>query len=151
MAVYGKTADFDAGLDPIVRVDARRLRDKLREYYASAPHDAIIISVPKGSYAPTFETNGHATPAVVDAIRPAPTFQSRVWSVRGALVLLAVCASLALAIGWRSVASEAAVAANSHRDVVSRRGRDAEPVARWQFRRVHLERHRFDRGLPTCG
>ncbi len=31
MEVYGKTADFDAGLDPIVRVDARRLRDKLRE------------------------------------------------------------------------------------------------------------------------
>ena len=104
MAVYGKTADFDAGLDPIVRVDARRLRDKLREYYASAPHDTIVIAVPKGSYAPTFETNGHATPAVVDAIRPAPTFQSRVWSVRGALVLLGVCASLALAIGWRSVA-----------------------------------------------
>ena len=32
MEVYGKTADFDSGLDPIVRVDARRLRDKLREY-----------------------------------------------------------------------------------------------------------------------
>ncbi len=106
MEVYGKTSDFDAGLDPIVRVDARRLRDKLREYYASAPHDTIIISVPKGSYAPAFETNGHATPAVVDAIRPARTFTSRVWSVRGAMVLLGVCASLALAIGWRSVAAK---------------------------------------------
>jgi hypothetical protein len=30
MEVYGKAADFDTGLDPIVRVDARRLRDKLR-------------------------------------------------------------------------------------------------------------------------
>jgi Tol biopolymer transport system component len=106
MEVYGKTADFDTGLDPIVRVDARRLRDKLREYYASAPHDAIVISVPKGSYAPTFETNGHVTPAAIDAIQPAPTFKSRGWSVRGAMVLLGVCATLALAIGWRSVATK---------------------------------------------
>jgi Tol biopolymer transport system component len=106
MEVYGKTADFDTGLDPIVRVDARRLRDKLREYYASAPHDPIIISVPKGSYAPTFATNGHATPPAVDAFRPPPTFRSRVWSVRGAMVLVGVCASLALAIGWWSAAAK---------------------------------------------
>ena len=34
--LYGKGADFNTAADPIVRVDARRLRDKLREYYASA-------------------------------------------------------------------------------------------------------------------
>ena len=32
--VYGKPADFDTASDPIVRIDARRLR----EYYAAAPH-----------------------------------------------------------------------------------------------------------------
>ena len=32
--LYGKEADFDGASNPIVRVDARRLRDKLREYYA---------------------------------------------------------------------------------------------------------------------
>ena len=32
--VYGKGADFNTAADPIVRVDARRLRDKLREYDA---------------------------------------------------------------------------------------------------------------------
>ena len=31
--LYGKGTDFDGGTDPVVRVDARRLRDKLREYY----------------------------------------------------------------------------------------------------------------------
>ena len=31
IALYGKDADFNAAGDPIVRVDARRLRDKLRE------------------------------------------------------------------------------------------------------------------------
>ena len=30
--LYGKGTDFDGGTDPVVRVDARRLRDKLREY-----------------------------------------------------------------------------------------------------------------------
>ena len=30
--LYGKGTDFDAGNDPVVRVDARRLRDKLREF-----------------------------------------------------------------------------------------------------------------------
>jgi Tol biopolymer transport system component len=106
MEVYGKAANFDTGLDPIVRVDARRLRDKLREYYASAPHDAIVISVPKGSYAPAFETNGHATAIAIDAIGPAATSQSRVWPVRAAMVVLGVCASLALAIVWRSLAAK---------------------------------------------
>src|SRR5215471_7053691 len=52
--LYGKGADFDTAADPIVRVDARRLRDKLREYYATAPQRGIVISVPKGSYTPLF-------------------------------------------------------------------------------------------------
>jgi Tol biopolymer transport system component len=54
-ALYGKGADFSTAADPIVRVDARRLRDKLREYYASATEDPVLISVPKGSYTPAFE------------------------------------------------------------------------------------------------
>jgi Tol biopolymer transport system component len=106
MEVYGKGADFGAAVDPIVRVDARRLRDKLREYYASAPHDAIVISVPKGSYAPIFEANGHATAAAVDAIGSAAPFASRTWSVRAAIVLLGVCAAFAIATGWRSLAAK---------------------------------------------
>jgi Tol biopolymer transport system component len=62
--LYGKGADFNASADPIVRVDARRLRDKLREFYASAPPGQVIISVPKGSYTPVFS---HAT-AIVETI-----------------------------------------------------------------------------------
>src|SRR4030095_13659495 len=85
--VYGKAADFDAGLDPIVRVDARRLRDKLREYYASAPHDPIVISVPKGSYAPTFHTNGSATATAIDPIVRRAMSPSHLWSVGAAIVV----------------------------------------------------------------
>ena len=52
--LYGKGTDFDGGTDPVVRVDARRLRDKLREYYEGRS-DPVVISLPKGSYVPVFE------------------------------------------------------------------------------------------------
>ena len=54
--LYGKGTDFDGGADPVVRVDARRLRDKLREYYEGRS-DPVVISLPKGSYVPVFEAN----------------------------------------------------------------------------------------------
>ena len=53
--LYGKSADYDTSADSVVRVDARRLRDKLREYYADCPGDPILISLPKGKYVPVFE------------------------------------------------------------------------------------------------
>jgi len=63
--LYGRRAEFDTAADPIVRVDARRLRDKLREYYAATPHVPVIISLRKGSYRPVFELNqAGASPAV---------------------------------------------------------------------------------------
>ena len=58
--LYGKGLEFDGAIDPIVRVDARRLRDKLREYYAEFKRDPVIISLPKGSYVPVFEFNSAA-------------------------------------------------------------------------------------------
>ena len=66
--LYGKGTDFDGGADPVVRVDARRLRDKLREYYEGRS-DPVVISLPKGSYVPVFEANSasptHTAPPVV--------------------------------------------------------------------------------------
>ena len=46
---------FDPRLDPIVRVEARRLRSKLDEYYATeGAGDAMIISFQRGDYVPRF-------------------------------------------------------------------------------------------------
>ena len=78
--LYGKDTDFSAAADPIVRVDARRLRDRLREYYASASRDPVLISVPKGSYTPIFEANertGDTAPVPVHATGAAPDAQDR--------------------------------------------------------------------------
>jgi TolB-like protein/Flp pilus assembly protein TadD len=61
--LYGKEADFDGATNPIVRVDARRLRDKLREYYADQTGDPVVIALPKGSYVPTFDRAADTPPA----------------------------------------------------------------------------------------
>jgi hypothetical protein len=56
MELFGRAADYDAGADPVVRVEARRLRRKLAEYYAGGGReDPVEIRLPKGGYLPTFE------------------------------------------------------------------------------------------------
>src|SRR5215471_6706826 len=65
LELYRRSTDFDASLDSIVRVDARRLRDRLREYYAESVADPVIISLPKGRYVPVFE-KGNTLAAVVE-------------------------------------------------------------------------------------
>jgi TolB-like protein/Tfp pilus assembly protein PilF len=55
--VFAKGADFDPRMDSAVRVDARRLRAKLDEYYvAEGSLDPIVITMPKGAYVPVFQT-----------------------------------------------------------------------------------------------
>ena len=57
MAVFGRKADFDPILDPIVRVQAGRLRRSLERYYLlTGDAGAIRIELPRGGYAPAFVT-----------------------------------------------------------------------------------------------
>ena len=52
LEVFDRKDDFDPSLDAIVRVEATRLRNKLREYYDTLGKDeAIRIDFPKGGYA----------------------------------------------------------------------------------------------------
>lgn len=61
--VFGKDADFDPRMDPIVRVQARRLRLRLASYYQDEGHsDQIVIELPKGGYTPNFKISGSSTP-----------------------------------------------------------------------------------------
>ena len=51
--VFDRDANYDPRLDAIVRVEAARLRTKLAEYYAGEGRsDAVVLSLPKGGYAP---------------------------------------------------------------------------------------------------
>src|SRR3984893_16055385 len=56
MEVFDRTADYDPNIDAIVRVEARRLRAKLKAYYEDAPGtaDPVLIALRPGSYVPIF-------------------------------------------------------------------------------------------------
>ncbi len=53
---FGRNENFDASSDPIVRMQASRLRRNLALYYKEeGADDYIVISLPKGSYIPKFD------------------------------------------------------------------------------------------------
>lgn len=65
VAVFGRDETFDSQNDPVVRLEARRLRRDLDGYYATAGgSDTIRISVPKGGYAPEFRCRDAGDEAV---------------------------------------------------------------------------------------
>jgi TolB-like protein/Tfp pilus assembly protein PilF len=60
--VFDKESSFDPRNDPIVRVQARRLRTRLEAYYLEeGQNDEILIELPKGGYAATFKRRGAVT------------------------------------------------------------------------------------------
>lgn len=62
--VFDRKGDYDPRTDPIVRVEAMRLRSKLKAYYTSAGRaDCVFIELPKGAYVPAFRIRG-ASPTV---------------------------------------------------------------------------------------
>ena len=57
VSVYGRPDGFDPQVDPIVRVEAGRLRRALDRYYLTAgKNDPVRIKIPKGRYVPKFHT-----------------------------------------------------------------------------------------------
>ena len=69
---YDRGESFEPSTDSIVRVDARRLRAKLREYYDTAGlSDPLLIEVPKGTYSPVF-VNRPIPPAPSQAVSTDP-------------------------------------------------------------------------------
>jgi hypothetical protein len=57
--VFRRGELFNPGIDPIVRVQARRLRSKVEEYYETeGQQDPLVIRFRAGSYSPFFESGG---------------------------------------------------------------------------------------------
>ena len=62
--IFDRDPAYDPRVDPIVRVEARRLRAKLRAYYESEGRDDdLVIEFPKGTYTPSFRWRGDMTEA----------------------------------------------------------------------------------------
>jgi Tfp pilus assembly protein PilF len=58
----GRPASFDPQTDPIVRVQAGRVRQALTEYYAANPTAPVRIELERGVYAPRFRKIGDPLP-----------------------------------------------------------------------------------------
>jgi TolB-like protein/Tfp pilus assembly protein PilF len=99
--VFDRGEGFDPRTDTIVRVEARRLRSKLKEYYeAGGRDDRVIIELPRGGYAPAFRTRDQPGLDAGAKRHWKPVFA-------GAALLLAVLAV------WRLAPTHRAGAANS--------------------------------------
>lgn len=94
--VYERPDSYDPKLDPIVRVEASRLRSRLREYYETAgTEDPVRIDIPKGAYVPTFELRVAAPQSLPVETGPSRR-QRRKWVVAAAGFPLLALAGIAI-------------------------------------------------------
>jgi len=90
--VFDRPQEYDPRLDSIVRVEARRLRAKLAEYYeGDGAGDLLRIRLAKGGYAPTFERVSAPDAATVPS-RPAVRRRIHLALAIAGAVLLAAAA-----------------------------------------------------------
>lgn len=104
LEVLGRDAGFDPQNDPIVRMEAGKLRRRLDHYYLKAGRDdPIQIEIPKGGYAPRFVLLQDVEAEESGAVWPPHLFwhlsRRALWSVGG---VLATCLILATVIWLRS-------------------------------------------------
>jgi len=65
LEVFDRPETFDPTVDPLVRIEAARLREKLREYYGTdGQGDPIHIDLPKGTYTPQIEFRHEDAPQI---------------------------------------------------------------------------------------
>jgi TolB-like protein/Tfp pilus assembly protein PilF len=92
--VFQRQAGYDPRTDPIVRVEARRLRGRLEQYYAGeGKDDPIAIDLPKGSYAPAFRRRAEPTkPSLASTAAPtAPAGDPPRPPIRRRLFFIGLC------------------------------------------------------------
>ena len=93
--VFERDKSFDPNFDSIVRVEASRLRSKLREYYDDeGAGDQLRIEIPKGHYVPVFSPID--VPDVEHNSRRRPRFLGR----KNDLIIIGV---MAVAIAYFAV------------------------------------------------
>ena len=118
-AVFQRKGRFNPTRDPIVRVQARRLRQKLMAYYATEGLiDTVRITMPIGSYIPVFSTidlgqwapfqNGRTCSV---AVLPLSSLDADVASVRFADSMTAELTHALVAAGGLEVVSRTSASA----------------------------------------
>ncbi len=109
--VFERNADFDAQGDPVVRIEAGRLRRALERYYLSGGIlDPVVITIPKGGYVPHFAwrtapvADAGSGPASMSPVPPADLPRRLTpWLVAASVAVAfpALLGGLALWTPWR--------------------------------------------------
>lgn len=94
---------FNAGEDAIVRVEAHRLRKRLKEYYENDGKDHLVeLSIPSGTYVPVFTRRTFTAAETANQLEPAKTKPARQRALRLIVAAAAVVLFL-IAIGVYTV------------------------------------------------
>ncbi len=106
--VFERSSDFDAQSDPVVRIEAGRVRRALERYYLSAGlSDPVVVTIPKGGYVPHFAwrapTTEEADPASSDPQADPLPRRRTPWLIAApvAVAFLALFGGLSLWGSWR--------------------------------------------------
>jgi tetratricopeptide (TPR) repeat protein len=96
----GRDPGFDPQVDPIVRVEATRLRRAMERYYAGAgSDDPVVVDLPRGSYIPTFLRRGARAEPPLTPLPARGLLRSHPIAV-AAIVVFVALAALAV-LPWR--------------------------------------------------
>jgi hypothetical protein len=97
--IFDRQPSYDSRVDSLVRVEARRVREKLEKYYADEGRDdPVIVTLPKGAYVPAFSVRAKDAPT---AAQPAPGgLPGRRRSVPLSIVIAATSVSIRLCWRW---------------------------------------------------
>jgi adenylate cyclase len=121
--VFARPADFDPRADPLVRVEAGRLRSRLAEYYQSeGAGDPVLIELPRGGYAAQWRRKDAVARENEQPAVPRSAV-SRPWS-RTAAAFALVAVALTATLAWQprstpSIEPVRTVAAESPRVIVT--------------------------------
>jgi TolB-like protein len=100
----GRGPSFDPQADPIVRVEAGRLRRALQQYYAGpGANDPVIIDLPLGGYIPAFRRRTESdAPLLITIWHKRLAAEPLTWLV-AALILGVVAAGAFVPIDWQAI------------------------------------------------
>ncbi|MCU4182038.1 adenylate cyclase [Bosea sp. BH3] len=112
--VFGRDANFDIQNDPVVRIEAGRLRRALERYYLLAGSaDPVLVEIPKGGYVPHFhwrELQARADAAAEQHASPeqnlAGTANADLRGGRTTWVAIAAAVAVAVPLVWMAAWSK---------------------------------------------
>ena len=100
----GRDSSFDPQHDPIVRVEAGRLRRSLDHYYSNGgSNDPVVIELPRGKYVPVFRANSPRRRAIAHfhmLRRQVADTARKNWALVLLIAIVAATVSLSFDLLW---------------------------------------------------